>query len=912
MSGLDCYGMATQNSEANMESQETLAYRLCRAGKSKKHSRQGGVSMRSFLRFALILAVSLVALSISRQTPAQAVPAAWTSIGPTNIEGRVTAVALHPTSQDLVLAAGENGGIFRSTNAGTSWELDANGKSSADELPNPAIADVQFVPSNPAVAFAGAGAGNLYKSTDSGGTWPNSPGNVVTLPDSGQVDRIRIHPTNAQIMYAVEQGAYGGLGVYRSLDGGTTWMKIKTSSTYSWAGRNDLAIDPITPSNLYAALNGAGVFKTNDGGDTWTQLNTPPSVIPTNFVEGTIAVAPSSPNVVYLAALDGDPGDPATRAGLYRSSDFGSTWALQTHNFAFDPAEPLRCCFGDMVVDPLDPTIVYFSHFYRLLKSVDSGVTLTPIPQNHPDQQSFAIQLVAPGGTRRLWAGNDGGLEKVTLANPGDMPTISDWTEIRKLPVTEFYDLAVARNNPNLVFGATQDNGVNRYTGTLDWNLSNVCGDATGVVIDPQDPNSIYARCNGGGFDESVDGGETWHGASSGLDTTNAQWEAQTAAFPGSAKTLYAGGDRVQRSAVNKAAGILQHYFTANDLAIPTGSTINQWVYIPSSTPPREIMLQFRTTDASFEHRAYWGENVIQWGTDGTPSRRFMGPIPSQRDRWIKLSVNTSALSGVDIGGRSINGLAYILQDGAINWDHTALEASGVENVWVEDGLPSGGIAYSSPPDSWTWDTGRKYSGTQSHRTTSGLAWTPISGVLQPGNGLTAVAVSSTNEKRIYAAFGYPGSGYGAYMFRTDNGGASWHAITSPAPGEFITSMAVDPTDDNVVYITLGGNGVSHVWKTIDKGVTWVDKRFLQPGVPLPDAPYNDIAISPVDRNRIVIVNGIGDVFESLNGGGTWSAAGDLSTLPNTIISGVALENGVDLTVSTYGRGMWRLPGSQP
>jgi len=110
----------------------------------------------------------------------------------------------------------------------------------------------------------------------------------------------------------------------------------------------------------------------------------------------------------------------------------------------------------------------------------------------------------------------------------------------------------------------------------------------------------------------------------------------------------------------------------------------------------------------------------------------------------------------------------------------------------------------------------------------------------------------------------------------------------------------------------LGGNGVSHVWKTIDKGVTWVDKGFLQPGVPLPDAPYNDIAISPVDRNRIVIVNGIGDVFESLNGGGTWSAAGDLSTLPNTIISGVALENGVDLTVSTYGRGMWRLPGSQP
>src|SRR5207244_10765588 len=100
--------------------------------------------------------------------------------------------------------------------------------------------------------------------------------------------------------------------------------------------------------------------------------------------------------------------------------------------------------------------------------------------------------------------------------------------------------------------------------------------------------------------------------------------------------------------------------------------------------------------------------------------------------------------------------------------------------------------------------------------------------------------------------------------------------------------------------------------KPVVKCVTWVDEGFVQSGLPLPDAPYNDRAIRPVDRNRIVIVNGIGDVFESLNGGGTWSAAGDLSTFPNTIISGVALENGVDLTVSTYGRGMWRLPGSQP
>src|SRR5205823_12521642 len=154
-----------------------------------------------------------------------------------NIEGRVTAIALNPSNPDIVLAAGETGGIFRSMDAGQSWELDANGKSSADELPNLSIADVQFAPSDPTTAFAGAGQGKLYKSTDSGRTWPNDDGHQITLPDGQQVDRIRVAPVNT--VYAVQQGPYGGLGVYRSLNGGA-WTKVLTSTAPGAAGRNDL------------------------------------------------------------------------------------------------------------------------------------------------------------------------------------------------------------------------------------------------------------------------------------------------------------------------------------------------------------------------------------------------------------------------------------------------------------------------------------------------------------------------------------------------------------------------------------------------------------------------------------------------------------------------------------------------
>ncbi len=139
----------------------------------------------------------------------------------------------------------------------------------------------------------------------------------------------------------------------------------------------------------------------------------------------------------------------------------------------------------------------------------------------------------------------------------------------------------------------------------------------------------------------------------------------------------------------------------------------------------------------------------------------------------------------------------------------------------------------------------------------------------------------------------------------SDNGGASWTEITGPWYPRYITALAVDPTDDAVVYLTLGGFGTSHVWRKADSGNSWKDI-----GSALPDVPYNDVAIS-TRTNRVVVVNDIGGVFETLNRGRKWRPAGDLSTLPNTFVTGVALEAGVDLTVATYGRSMWRLPGKR-
>ena len=184
----------------------------------------------------------------------------WTFIGPQNIEGRVTAIALHPTDPGVIYAAGESGGIFKTTDGGHSWTT------SSDELPDLRVRDVQFLPSNPQTLFAGAGTGHLYISTDAGTTWSTRS----VLPDAQEVDQIRIDPQNSSRMYAVQQDFWGGLGVYRSSDGGLSWSKSLSTNivcppTCPWppaAGSNDLAMDSSVTRVLYAVLNQDGIYRT--------------------------------------------------------------------------------------------------------------------------------------------------------------------------------------------------------------------------------------------------------------------------------------------------------------------------------------------------------------------------------------------------------------------------------------------------------------------------------------------------------------------------------------------------------------------------------------------------------------------------------------------------------------------------
>jgi RHS repeat-associated protein len=154
----------------------------------------------------------------------------------------------------------------------------------------------------------------------------------------------------------------------------------------------------------------------------------------------------------------------------------------------------------------------------------------------------------------------------------------------------------------------------------------------------------------------------------------------------------------------NQAPGVIhQHFFfgATETLPVAAGDKLVSYVYLNPANPPTQIMLQWFATDGSgWEHRAYWGANQIPWGTDGTESRRYQGPLPAT-GQWVRLEVDAAS---VGLSGRSISGMAYSQVGGQADWDHSGkVSATGVETLYVDDTLPAGATPYGT----WTWgDTG--------------------------------------------------------------------------------------------------------------------------------------------------------------------------------------------------------------
>src|SRR5881394_3401302 len=417
----------------------------------------------------------------------------WREVGPFR-GGRVTAVAGHADQPLTFYFGGTGGGVFKTTDGGLTWA-----PISDKDFKAGSIGAIEVAPSDPNVVYVGTGEspirGNVspgngvYKSTDAGKTWTH-----VGLANAGQIGAIRVHPTNADVLYIAVLGhAFGPnpeRGVFRSKDGGKTWDKILFRSDS--AGAIDLAMDPENPRILYAAFwqarrgpwymssggPGSGLFKSSDGGDTWKEITRNDGLPKTTI--GKIGVTVSANHDRVYAIVEADSG------GVFRSDDGGETWRRTNDERNL---RQRAWYYSHIHADPKNPDVVYVLNT-SLYRSVDAGRTFTALRAPHGDHHGLWI---APNDPQRMINSNDGG---ATISYNGG----ATWSTQDNQPTAQFYHVIATTHVPYRLCGSQQDNSTvciasrtdGGSIGEKDW--YEVGGGESGwIAARADDPDIVYA-----------------------------------------------------------------------------------------------------------------------------------------------------------------------------------------------------------------------------------------------------------------------------------------------------------------------------------------------------------------------------------------------------------------------------------
>ena len=474
--------------------------------------------------------------------------AQWQSIGPSNVGGRITAIAIHPTNTKIIYAGAAGGGAWKSTDGGVTWNSIFNESSS--------IGSIVLNPANPEIVYIGTGEGNpggvaiypgngIWRSTDGGGTWTN-----LGLQNSGQIGKLAIHPSSPYRIFAAALGRYRSRtqerGVYRSLDSGTTWQRVLFLTDTS--GACEVVIDPSNQNRIFAAMwdryrpltysivNGTngGLWLSTDGGDSWGQVTNGFPHNDPNLGRISLAFAPSQPATMYALVSNG-----TGVAGIFRSSDSGSSWSQVTIGSPFNGES--QVWYNNVIaVHPANPALV-FAGMTEIYKSTNSGANWSITEGNmHVDHHAIEFDSSAP---HRIIVGNDGGVFAST--NTG-----TSWIKSYHLPVTQFYAGTVDFSNPTRYFGGTQDNGTPRTLTGSDSDWSDIFGgDGFYALIDPKNSSRVYAESQYGGLGYSTDGGSSFFDGTSGINATDRKnWSTPIAMDPTTTTTLYTGTQRLYKT----------------------------------------------------------------------------------------------------------------------------------------------------------------------------------------------------------------------------------------------------------------------------------------------------------------------------------------------------------------------------
>ena len=730
----------------------------------------------------------------------------WQYLGPANISGRATDVAVADRGGSRrIYAAYATSGLWATDDNGGTWQ------SLFDDFPSTSIGDIAVAPSNPDVVWVGTGEANIfrasmpgvgiYKSTDGGRSFVH-----MGLTDTQTIARIIVHPSNPDIVYVAASGHEWTdnemRGVFKTTDGGRTWTKLLYRSPRT--GAIDLVMDPTEPNTLYAATwqrirrkwsdprvepgyGESGVWKTTDGGNSWTEVS---NGLPLPQYRGRIGIdiARSSPNVLYAFVDSYEPGTPAREgerdayqrpvlesrikaAEIYRSDDKGSTWKKVSESNAFmtNHSGTYGWVFGQIRVDPKDDKTIYTLGL-ALNVSHDAGKTFTSLRVMHGDQHGLWID---PANTAILYSANDGGFYMSSDSG-------ATWKFAVAAGGSQFYNVTLDNTTPALAYGSIQDIGSRRgkvdvsagrdRIPAVEWTAA-PGGEGSFQAVDPENPNIVYSHGFYGNFtrdDQSIPlpqrgrrGGQPESDAAARAETARpvgpqrstpirppdenlrAQWMAPIIISPHNASTIYAGYQYVYRSA-------------------DRGSTWTRISADLSDNDPAKML------------------------------RRSASEIPYQT---IVALAESPRKQGLLYAGTD-DGRLHVTMDDGKTW--TELTAGLRGRKWISRVVPSqhaDGTVYVT-------QRGREDDDFTPYIFTSSDYGKTLTSIV---NNIPAGSVNVIREDPTDANILYLGTDYGAFV--STDGGRRWNVLGGNLPSVQVSDLQYQPRD-NVIVISTYGRGM--------------------------------------------------------------------------------------------------------
>ena len=684
------------------------------------------------------------------------------NIGPSVAGGRIHDIEVLPNDPATVFIASASGGIWKSTNKGTTW------KPVFDDQAVSTFGDMAISLSNPDVIYAGSGEqqnrqstswGNgIYKSVNQGETWRS-----IGLEKTYHIARVIIHPENPNIVFVAALGNLWNSskerGVYQTTNGGKNWKKVLYIDDMT--GVVDMAMDKNNPNILYAATYqrmrkawgfngggpGSGIYKTTDGGKTWNELTggLPPGE------KGRIGLAASNTrsNIIYATIEHAD------SSGFYRSGNGGRTWKR------VNKLNPRPMYYSHIFVDPNNDDIVYMlaTEFYR---TKDAGKTFYQMPTRptydvgvHSDHHTLWIN---PNNSNHFFLAGDAGLHESWDGGVA-------YNRLNNIPIGQFYGIGADMEVPYNIYGGMQDNhswmgpsATRHWLGILadDWKQ---VGFGDGMYQQPDPESSMLYNASQNGNIIRVD-----------RKTGNMQGLKP---FPSDSKEKYR-FDWVTPLAISKHSS--KKVFLGGNRLFISDNGGDSW--------ERTEDLSSNTNRDSLTIMGVLGADIKLSKNDGTSS---YGEI---------ISISESPLWHRVIWVGTDDGNIQVSRDGGEKWE----EVSG--NI---TGIPAG--SYVSRVLSSIRDRGSAYVTFDRHREGDwkpyvyrtedyGKTWVPLTRGL-PSGSVNVIAEHPDNPDVLFL-----GTEHAVYL--SVNAGSDWTKFKSNLPTTLYDDLLIHPREKDLVLGTHG------------------------------------------------------------------------------------------------------------